>query len=146
MSDIKLFRMGSAEVEALSGQSVQIEKSLQTLFEKNLEALLDTSEHSTGPVHGGRIDTLGLDEDTCPVIIEYKRGSTRMSSSKVDDVQVRELKNYIAFKRIKNFACVEVFPQTRVVNCLSKGGPSTVMLKEGFTRDVRKIGHLVLMT
>jgi len=63
-----------------------------------------------------------------------------------DEVQVRELKNYIAFKRIKNFACVEVFPQARVVNCLSKGGPSTVMLKEGFTRDVRKIGHLVLMT
>ena len=83
MSDVKLFRMGSAEVEELSGQSVPIEKSLQTLFEKNLEALLDTSEHSTGPVHGGRIDTLGLDEDTCPVIIEYKRGSTRMSSSKV---------------------------------------------------------------
>ena len=24
-------------------------------------------------MHGGRIDTLGLDEDSCPVIIEYKR-------------------------------------------------------------------------
>jgi RecB family endonuclease NucS len=77
MSDIKLFQMKTNQIEELSGQSVQIEKSLQTLFENNLEALLGirfiVSEHSTGPVHGGRIDTLGLDEDGCPVIIEYKR-------------------------------------------------------------------------
>lgn len=61
----------------LPGTAVQVEKSLQTLFEENLEALLGirflTSEHSTGAVHGGRIDTLGLDEDNSPVIIEYKR-------------------------------------------------------------------------
>ena len=50
MSDVKLFRMGSAEVEELSGQSVPIEKSLQTLFEKNLEALLDTSVNRPGGV------------------------------------------------------------------------------------------------
>jgi RecB family endonuclease NucS len=31
------------------------------------------SEHATGRVHGGRIDTLGLDENHAPVIIEYKR-------------------------------------------------------------------------
>src|SRR5713101_7124988 len=77
MSDIKLFRTGATEIEELSGQSVQIEKSLQTLFENNLDTLLGinfiASEHSTGPVHGGRIDTLGLDEDGCPVIVEYKR-------------------------------------------------------------------------
>ncbi|HEV7926223.1 MAG TPA: DUF5655 domain-containing protein, partial [Verrucomicrobiae bacterium] len=33
------------------------------------------TEYSTGKVHGGRIDTLGLDENNCPVIIEYKRSS-----------------------------------------------------------------------
>nr|WP_326492752.1 DUF5655 domain-containing protein [Staphylococcus pettenkoferi] len=27
-----------------------------------------------------------------------------------DDVQVKELKFYITFKRIKNFACIEVLP------------------------------------
>ncbi|KMS74138.1 hypothetical protein ACM01_15655 [Streptomyces viridochromogenes] len=32
------------------------------------------SEYSTGPVHGGRIDSLGLDENGSPVIVEYKRG------------------------------------------------------------------------
>ncbi len=54
-----------------------IEKSLQTLLEKHLEAFLDVrflaSEYATGKTHGGRIDTLGLDDNNCPVIIEYKR-------------------------------------------------------------------------
>ena len=77
MSDIKLFLLESKNIRELPGQAVQVEKSLQDLFEFNLESLLGIrflgSEHSTGPVHGGRIDTLGLDEDNCPAIIEYKR-------------------------------------------------------------------------
>ena len=80
MSDIKLFRVAAgAPVSELATQSPQVEKSLQNLFEKNLEALLGVrflaTEFSTGPVHGGRIDTLGIDEDGSPVIIEYKRST-----------------------------------------------------------------------
>ncbi|QQE80431.1 DUF5655 domain-containing protein [Alicyclobacillus sp. SO9] len=78
MSDIKLFRTNGS-VEELSGTSVALEKSLQTLFEQNLESLLGVrflaSEHTTGAVHGGRIDTLGIDENNCPVILEYKRAT-----------------------------------------------------------------------
>jgi hypothetical protein len=32
------------------------------------------SEYGTGPVHGGRIDSLGIDENGAPVVVEYKRG------------------------------------------------------------------------
>ncbi|WP_260674053.1 DUF5655 domain-containing protein [Comamonas aquatica] len=46
-------------------------------MEANLQTLLGirflATEFSTGKVHGGRIDTLGLDENNSPVIIEYKR-------------------------------------------------------------------------
>ncbi len=77
VSDIKLFQFQEQGVAELPGAAVQVENSLQVLFEANLEALLGirfiATEHSTGPVHGGRIDTLGLDEDNSPVIIEYKR-------------------------------------------------------------------------
>lgn len=77
MSDIKLFRTSDGTVEELKSTSVQLEKSLQTLIEQNLETFLGirflASEYSTGKVHGGRIDTLGIDENGCPVIIEYKR-------------------------------------------------------------------------
>ena len=77
MSDIKLFKINDNQVTAIEGQSVAIERSLQTLLEKHLEEFLGVrllkSEYQTGKTHGGRIDTLGLDENDCPVIIEYKR-------------------------------------------------------------------------
>ena len=77
MNDVKLFAIEHGALRELEAQAPQIEKALQTLLEENLEALLGVrflaSEFSTGPVHGGRIDTLGLDEDGTPVIIEYKR-------------------------------------------------------------------------
>ena len=289
MSDVKLFEVQAHSVRELPPSSVQVEKSLQVLFEANLETLLGirflASEHSTGAVHAGRIDTLGLDEDGCPVIIEYKRavnenvinqglfyldwlmdhrkefqwlvleklgqevaanvdwsaprlvciagdftrydqhavkqinrniellryrrfgdgllmvelvhapkaartvsipvapvretaseetGSaetganvdpylsqrityrlgnastelrdlfgtiTSYLTSLGDDVQTKELKYYVAFKRIKNFACMEVYPQTAVILAFLKIDPTTVTIEKGFTRDVRKIGH-----
>ncbi|TPK41181.1 DUF5655 domain-containing protein [Mesorhizobium sp. B2-5-3] len=290
MSDIKLFQFNHGQIQELAGSAMQVEKSLQHIFEANLEALLGVrflaSEHSTGPVHGGRIDTLGLDEDDCPVIIEYKRainenvinqglfyldwlldhrkefqwlvmerlgseaaknvdfsaprllcvagdftrydqhavkqiarnielvryrqfgesmlmlelvhapklakintfsaapdtksaaGDTtvatlnedsedpyatyrmayRLSQASPalrdlhdairdflfglgDDVQVKELKLYTAFKRIKNFACLEVYPQPKVAVVYLKLDPRTIEIEEGFTRDVTKIGH-----
>jgi predicted transport protein len=283
MSDIKLFKIGNGAASEVSGSALQIEKSLQKTFEDNLEALLGikflASEHATGPVHGGRVDTLGVDEDGCPVIIEYKRsvnenvinqglfyldwlldhrkefqwlvmeklgsdvakeidwsaprliciagdftrydehavkqiarnieliryrrfddnllllelvrapkqtktaispilqgdGSNEITESDAeaylsqqiayrisqsdqflrdlfeavrqfliglgDDVQMKELKYYIAFKRIKNFACLEVFPQARTVTIHLKIDPATVDLEEGFSRDVTNIGH-----
>jgi hypothetical protein len=77
LADIKLFQIQSNAVRELRAESVDIEKSLQSLMEQHLEAFLGVrfvaSEYITGKVHGGRIDTLGLDDNNCPVIIEYKR-------------------------------------------------------------------------
>lgn len=283
MSDIKLFRVDATSTTELVPQPAPIERSLQRLFEANLNTIFGirflASEHSTGPVHGGRIDTLGLDEDGCPVIIEYKRSinenvinqglfyldwlmdhkkdfqwltleklgpeaaknvdwsaprliciagdftrydghavkqinrsielvryrrfsdefllvelvhapknsrpaeaiiastdesaaatpvkgdpyaSQRISyrlanatpelrdifdsvstylSSLGDDVQVKELKYYIAFKRIKNFACLEIYPQAKTITIYLKLNPDSVVIEPNFTRDVRNIGH-----
>lgn len=75
MSDLKLFRTTSSGVAELPGGAMALEKSLQTLFEANLEALLGVrflaSEFVTN--EGGRMDTLGIDENNAPVVIEYKR-------------------------------------------------------------------------
>lgn len=276
MSDIKLFKLAGAGVSELRGTSVAVERSLQDLMERHLEAFLGVrfvaSEYSTGRAHGGRIDTLGIDEDNSPVIIEYKRstdpnvinqglfyldwlldhkaefkflvmeklgrqaevdwsnprliciagnfpryderavrqinrnielvryrrydegflllelvkpsGSTEARSglgdasggaslprpsprsvdelysqagaglkdvfealeefllSLGDDVTKKTLKYYYAFRRIKNFACVEVHPQQNKLVVFTKVDPSTVELVEGFTRDVTGVGHL----
>ena len=276
MSDIKLFQIGLGQVKELPGQSFAVEKSLQGLIEKNLESLLGVrflgSEYITGKTHGGRIDTLGLDENGCPVIIEYKRAlnenvinqglfyldwlldhkaefillsakmlgqhatdtiewaaprlvciasdftrydehavsqinrnieliryrryahdllllelvnaKTTSGAEKVvpvpaksapakttdktvselltyaddkladrfemlramlralgDDVQENTLKYYFAFKRIKNFACIEIHPGKGQITVYVKVNPDTIKLEENFTRDVRKVGH-----
>ncbi|GCB43202.1 hypothetical protein [Streptomyces sp. NL15-2K] len=52
---------------------------MQSIVEGNMEKLLEVrflaSECSTGPVHGGRIDSLGLDENGAPVVVAHKRGT-----------------------------------------------------------------------
>lgn len=77
MSTIKLFITKDSEVSELNTLSVGVEKSLQTLIERNLELFLKVrflaTEYNTGKTHGGRIDTLGIDENNAPVIIEYKQ-------------------------------------------------------------------------
>lgn len=79
MSDVKLFRVTGGSAEELVGKPVKLEKKLQTLIEKHIETFLHVrfvaSEYSTGKTHAGRIDTLGIDENFCPTIIEYKRNS-----------------------------------------------------------------------
>lgn len=278
MSDIKLFRIRGDCAEEVDSQSVALEKSLQNLIEKHLETLLGVrflaSEHSTGVKHGGRIDTLGIDENGCPVIVEYKRslnenvinqglyyldwlmdhkaefellvqrkfgakeaeaiewstprllciageftkydayaveqinrnielirykrygddlllfelvnakeaepaespekksakgksnGSgnvyktvseylqqasadlqdryaafTAFAEALGDDVQVKTLKYYMAFRRLKNFACVEVHPKTNNLLVFLKVDPKSIKLEPGFSRDVSDIGH-----
>lgn len=275
MGDIKLFRLNGETVNELEGQSVAFENSLQHILERNLETFLGVrflaSEYSTGKRHAGRIDTLGIDENNSPVIIEYKRslnenvinqglfyldwlldhkaefelmvmrrygqdvsdaidwssprllciagGFTKYDEHAVqqinrnielyqykhysdglllldlvnattaqtvhiendtptatnrnsriktvsdyleqanveltdrfetlkaymmslgDDVQMKILKHYIAFKRIKNFACLEIHPQTAKVLLYLKVKPDSITLEHGFTRDVSNIGH-----
>ena len=276
-TDIKLFDLTKDPATEIPGRSSAVEKSLHELIERHLEAMLGIrllgSEYVTGPKHGGRIDTLGIDENNSPAIIEYKRstnqnvinqglfymdwlldhraefellvlrklgeenadlidwsaprllciagGFTRYDEHAVkqmnrnieliryrrfgegllmlemvnavsavtpassstaaagssttkggaqktfsqvlasidgplldlyqalrdhilelgDDVQEKTLKRYVAFKRLKNFACVDVRPREGTVLMYLKVDPDTVTLADNFTRDVRGIGH-----
>jgi predicted transport protein len=73
-----LFRLAAGKAEQLLPlpNHPGKEKGLQTLIEDNLEPLFGVrfvaTEFTTGQKHRGRIDTLGLDQDGSPVIIEYK--------------------------------------------------------------------------
>lgn len=268
MSDIKLFSVGKSGPHELSAKYVNVERSLQTHIETHMETFFGVrflaSEYSTSKVHSGRIDSLGLDENGCPVIFEYKRASNenvisqglfyldwlmdhrptfkllvmekldKKSADNIewstprliciagdfkkydehavlqinrnielvryrkyskglilfelinatttqnslaadngkpvkhvgqhlaeagaelrdlfesvkayieelgDDVQMRELKHYFAFKRIRNFACVEVHKKKRNLLLYLRVDPKGVNLEKGFTRDVGNIGH-----
>lgn len=271
MADIKLFRTNAGHVQELSSGSAALEKRLQHRIERDLDVFLGVrfleTEYSTGRKHRGRIDTLGLDENNSPVIIEYKRSTgenvinqglfyldwlldhraefeaivtrklgdaevdwssprllciasdfTRYDEHAVeqinrsieliryrqygeelllfelvnappeerssssyhgsssgstanrdtisdklakapthlidwyetleeytlslgDDVTKKELKHYFAYRRLRNFACVEVHPGGGHILVYVKVNPDDVDLSRGPLRDVRKIGH-----
>lgn len=79
MSDIQLFRLHGGAATELTASAAALERNLQTLIEGQMETFLGVrflaTEYATGKTHRGRIDSLGLDENNCPVIIEYKRHS-----------------------------------------------------------------------
>lgn len=266
-TDIKLFNIKKRPARELPGSAAPVERALHQLMERNLEPLLGirllASEYSTGRKHRGRIDTLGIDENSCPVIIEYKRttnenvisqglfyldwlmdhrsafqllvldklgkadadkidwsaprllciagGFSRYDEHAVeqmnrnieliryrkfgddllmlemvnatsadppkpsdkqdyktisqiiadlkpplsdlhralqeylltlgDDVQEKTLKYYVAYKRLRNFACVAAAPTKSVLLVWLNVDPETISLEDGFTRDMRRVGH-----
>ncbi|HOT24286.1 MAG TPA: DUF5655 domain-containing protein [Thermoleophilia bacterium] len=76
-----LFRIVGSKLQALERTQFKLEREIQRLLEANLDAVFGirflASEFSTGDKHPGRIDSLGLDENGTPVIIEYKLASNQ---------------------------------------------------------------------
>ncbi len=69
-----LFFTQNGTTKKIPTVKVGLEKDVQKLFEKNLDEILNihflATEYSTSS--GGRIDSLGIDNNGSPVIIEYK--------------------------------------------------------------------------
>ena len=56
-----------------------------------------------------------------------------------DDITETELKFYVAYKKIKNFVCVELFNTKLLLHI--RLDVDTVDYEEGFSRNTSKIGH-----
>ena len=71
-----LFKINDLTVRKIIVKELDSEKNLQALFENNLEEILNivflAHEYTTS--FGGIIDTLGIDKNGSPCIIEYKKG------------------------------------------------------------------------
>lgn len=76
MSEINLYGLKNNKCFELKSETVAIEKELQNLIENNMIEIFGVtflmSEYS---IDSGRIDSLGIDENYCPVIFEYKRST-----------------------------------------------------------------------
>ena len=74
MADIKLFNI-HGDVMQYPSSTVTLERELQVVIERNMTTFFGVrflaSEYST--TDGGRMDSIGIDENNCPVIFEYKR-------------------------------------------------------------------------
>jgi RecB family endonuclease NucS len=75
---LKLFHIGAGNAVEIAARAAVRERHLQDLVEANMESLLGVrflaSEYNTGPQHGGRTDSLGIDENGSPVVVEFKAG------------------------------------------------------------------------
>ncbi|MEV7196852.1 endonuclease NucS domain-containing protein [Streptomyces sp. NPDC093510] len=78
MAVLKLFKTAGG-VKEVSAHLAEVEADVQDLVEAHMETMLGVtflaSEYVIDCVDGGRIDSLGLDENGSPVIVEYKRGT-----------------------------------------------------------------------
>jgi predicted transport protein len=56
-----------------------------------------------------------------------------------DDLIQNQLKFYLAYKKVQNLVCIEIFKNQIILHL--KLDPNTVELEKGFTRNVKNIGH-----
>ena len=56
-----------------------------------------------------------------------------------DDLSANQLKFYLAYKKVQNIFCIEIYQKQIIIRL--KINPDTVELEKGFTRDMRNIGH-----
>jgi len=74
MAEIKLFRYGQS-VQELKSSSATLEKEIQKVIENNMYEFFGVNFlQSEWSVDNGRrrMDSIGIDENNCPVIFEYK--------------------------------------------------------------------------
>jgi RecB family endonuclease NucS len=68
-----LFAVEQGGLKPIQTQSFTDEAALQKLFDDNLEVITGVRLiESQYPIPNGRIDSLGIDEQNVPVVIEYK--------------------------------------------------------------------------
>ncbi|MFF4962317.1 DUF5655 domain-containing protein [Streptomyces sp. NPDC001222] len=79
MSGLKLFHTTKSGMTEVMPRLAEVEADVQSLVEAHMETMLDVrclvSEYVIDCVDGGRIDSLGIDANGAPVVIEYKRGT-----------------------------------------------------------------------
>lgn len=56
-----------------------------------------------------------------------------------DDIVSNQLKLYLAYKKVQNMVCIEIYNKQIIL--FLKLNPDTVKLENGLTRDMRSIGH-----
>lgn len=73
MSEIKVYNISNS-VKELNSIPYQLEVQLQRMIETNMKVFFSVDFLESEYIfNGGRIDSLAIDENNCPVIFEYKR-------------------------------------------------------------------------
>lgn len=76
-----------------------------------------------------------------PAVLDLYHAVSAYLEALGDDVQIKTTDQYVAFRRMKNIACVELRNQLGKLLVYLRVNPDTLALEPGFSRDVRGIGH-----
>jgi predicted transport protein len=81
MGQIKLYRIGDRQIRELESRSTFIDRPLQRLIEENLMTLLAirllASDYPIAGSSRQMVDSLGIDENHAPVVIQYQRSDNQ---------------------------------------------------------------------
>ena len=71
MAEIKLYTIEKIQARELTSVAVTLEKELQILIEKNMDTFFGVRFlKSEWAITNGRMDSIGIDENGCPVILQ----------------------------------------------------------------------------
>ena len=94
----------------------------------------DASNQGSEGASGGHL--AGADRD----LVDLFEALSAFCLALGDDVIAKELRHYVAFKRMRNFLAVKVRTRMRCLLAWVKVDPDDVTLEPGFTRDDRAVG------
>ena len=98
----------------------------------------DTSEDDKR-VNGQRTTHMGKLDAATPEMKTLYTSVCDYIESLGDDIVANQLKMYLAYKKVQNMACIEIYSKQVIV--FLKLNPDSVELEKGFTRDMRGVGH-----
>ena len=111
---------------------------VNTSSEENTNVAHNTSKKESNINKKVKTVTDKLDSSSAEVKDLYKELDDYLLSLG-DDVQKKILMHYIAYRRLKNFASVQ-FYNNKILIYVNVDADS-ITLENGFTRDMRNIGH-----
>ncbi len=103
------------------------------------EPVADTSSAAEGPAVPAVLERIG---QCIPHLSELFETITDHCEMLGEDVSRKTLKHCVSFRRLKNFASINVCPHSGQILLFLKLDPDTVELTDGYTRDVCHVGHL----
>ncbi len=104
MSQIKVFQLGQNEVVELPNQAAKLERNLQ---------LKSSDTNSATPQPKQYKDNQQRLDSASTYLTRLYKAVCDYCESLGDDIQKKDLKQYTAFKRIKNFVILHVFTSTK---------------------------------
>ncbi|MDD2721937.1 MAG: endonuclease NucS [Gallionella sp.] len=129
-----IFKTVNGKLVMLNPSSINKERHVQKLVQENMPELMDmhcvASEYKT--TMGRRIDTLALDNNGCPVIVEYKR-------NKNDNI-INQSLSYLKWLKVQKQEFFEMLIRNRLDSQVLEGinldwaHPRVVCIAESFSK------------